>query len=144
LFYYNGFFIFIFIHIFFFFFKCYQLYHHHLLIPTLTPFTLPPSPVLKYIALQPNYSFCPFSSTLSPGLHPLLLFSPNLSTNCPSLLHTHHLLTNLLSQLFTTQPPAIPDTSTLHYNNRNTPKHTQVPQNPAAPPVTHPTSHLSF
>jgi hypothetical protein len=36
------------------------------------------------------------------------------------------------------QPPAIPDTSTLHYNNRNTPKHTQGPQNSAAP--THITS----
>jgi hypothetical protein len=33
-------------------------------------FTLPPPPVLQSIALLPNYSFCPFSSTLSPGLQP--------------------------------------------------------------------------
>jgi hypothetical protein len=53
----------------FFFFLYYQLYHHHLLIPTLTPFTFPPSPVLKSIAPLPNNSFCPFSPTLSPCPH---------------------------------------------------------------------------
>jgi hypothetical protein len=51
----------------FFFLYC-QLYHHHLLIPTLTPFTLPPSPMLKSIPLLPNNLFCPFSPTLSPCL----------------------------------------------------------------------------
>jgi hypothetical protein len=75
----------------------------------------------------------------------LLPFSPNLSPDCPTLLHTHHLLKNLLHQLYTTLTPAIPDISTLHYNNRYTPKHTQEPQNPAAPmphsPSTHSFSH---
>jgi hypothetical protein len=45
-------------------------------------------------------------------------------------------------------PPAIPDTNTLQYNNRNMSKHTQGPQNPAAPitlnPPTHPFSHHPF
>jgi hypothetical protein len=70
-----------------FFFLYYQLHHHYLLIPTLTPFTLPTSPVLQSIAVLPNYSFCPFSPTLPlPSPPPLppslpqpvtrLLFSP--------------------------------------------------------------------
>jgi hypothetical protein len=42
------------------------------------------------------------------------------------------LQTNLLYQLYTNQPLAIPNTSTFHYN-KNTPKHTQSSQNPAAP-----------
>jgi hypothetical protein len=42
-----------------------------------------------------------------------------------------HLLTSLLYQLYTPPAPEIPDTNTLHYNNRNTPKHTQGPQSPA-------------
>jgi hypothetical protein len=62
--YYCGVFTFIFIPIFFLY---YQLYHHYLLIPTLIPFTLPP-PVLKSIALLPNYSFYPFSSLFLPGI----------------------------------------------------------------------------
>jgi hypothetical protein len=88
-------------------------------------------PVLKSIALPPIYSSCPFSSTLSPCLHPSLNL-PNLLPHYHFLLHTHHPLTSLLYQLYTTQAPSIPDTSTLHYNNRNTPKHAQGPQNLAA------------
>jgi hypothetical protein len=65
-----GFFLNYFKAIFLFFFLYYQLHHHYLLIPTLTHFTLPPSPVLQSIAFLPNYSFCPFSSTLSPCLQP--------------------------------------------------------------------------
>jgi hypothetical protein len=83
----------------------YQLYHHYLLIPTLIPFTFLPSPVVKSIALLPYYSFCPFSSTLSHCPHLSILFSPNLSPDYPSLLHTHDLLTNLLYQLYTTPTP---------------------------------------
>jgi hypothetical protein len=60
---YCGFSIFISISIIFFVFLYNQLYHHHLLIPTLTSFTLPPSLVLQSILLAPNYSFCPFLST---------------------------------------------------------------------------------
>jgi hypothetical protein len=58
----------------------YQLYHHHLLILTLTPFSLPPSPVLKSIALLPNKSFCSFSTTLSPYTHPPPPILPQLVT----------------------------------------------------------------
>jgi hypothetical protein len=85
--------------------------------------------------------------TLSPSLHLSLPSSANLSPHYSSLLHTHHMLTNPLYQLYTTQPPPIPDTSTLHYN-RNTTKHTQGTQNQAAPmsllPLTHPSSCFPF
>jgi hypothetical protein len=76
---------------------------------------------------------------------PLILLQP--VTTLPLLLHTHRLLANLCTNFTQSQPPAILDTSTLHYN-RSTPKHTQGPKNPAAPtplpPLTHPTSHLPF
>jgi hypothetical protein len=46
------------------------------------------------------------------------------------------------------QPPAIPDSSTFHCNNRNTPQHKQGPQNPVTPihlpPPTQPFSHPPF
>jgi hypothetical protein len=61
-----------------FFFLYNYLYHHHLLIPTVTPFNLPPSPVLKSIALLHNNSFCPFSPTLSFCPHLSLPFSSKL------------------------------------------------------------------
>jgi hypothetical protein len=51
--------------------------------------------------------------TFSHVHHPLLS-SPSLSPHYPSLLHIHHLLTNLLYQLYTSQPLVIPDTSILH------------------------------
>jgi hypothetical protein len=60
------FFVFIFVSIYFLY---YQLHLHYLLIPNLTPFMLPSSPVLQSIAPLPNYSFCPFSSTLSSCLY---------------------------------------------------------------------------
>jgi hypothetical protein len=56
----------------------------------------------------------------------------------------------LLYHINFTQPkhPAIHHRSTLHYNNRNIPKHTQGTQKPAAPtllpPLTHPTYNLPF
>jgi hypothetical protein len=58
--------------------------------------------VLKSIALLPNYSFCPFFSTLSPCPHLPLPFFPNISLDYLSILH---LLTNLLYQLYTTPTP---------------------------------------
>jgi hypothetical protein len=132
-----GFFIFIFIPIFF-FLSVLSLHHHYLLTPSLS---------LLLLCYNPLFSF---PTTLSAPFHPIsppafnYLF-PNLSPHYPSLLHTHHLLTNLLYQLYTTPTPAIPDTSTLHYN-RNT--LTQGSQNPAAPTLlpslTHPTAHLPF
>jgi hypothetical protein len=65
-----------------------------------------------------------------------------LSPHYPSFIHTYHPLTSPLHQMYTTLVPAIPDTSTVHYNNRYTPRHTQGPQNPATsihfPPPTPP------
>jgi hypothetical protein len=96
----------------FFFSLYYQLHLHYLLIPILTPFTLPPSLVLQSIAVLPNYSFCPFSSILSPGFHLLLPPYHNLSPDFPSHLYSLHLVINLLYQTYSTLTPAIPDTST--------------------------------
>jgi hypothetical protein len=67
----------------------------------LSPLHSPPSPVLKSIAFLSSYSFCPFLSTLSCP-HLPLPFSSNLLPDYPFLLHTHHLQTNLLYQLYTT------------------------------------------
>jgi hypothetical protein len=47
------------------------------------PFNLSLSPVLKSIALLPNYSFCPFRSTLSP--------CPHLSSHSPPMCHQNTL-----------------------------------------------------
>jgi hypothetical protein len=96
------------------------------------PLTFSPFPVQQSIVLSPNYSFCPFSSTLSPCHHLFLLSSPNLLSYYLSLLCIQHLLTSLVYQLYTIPSPAIPDTSTFHYN-RNTPKYAQGPQNPTTP-----------
>jgi hypothetical protein len=74
----------------------------------------------KSIALLPNNSFCLFSSTLFSCPHCPLLFSPYLSPDYSSLLHNHCPLTNLLYNFTQPQATAIPDTSTLHYNSRNT------------------------
>jgi hypothetical protein len=95
-------FIFLFLYLLCFFFLYYQLYYTHLLNPTIIPFTLPPSPVLKSIDLFTNNLLCPFSPTLSPCPHLPLPFSPNLSPDYPTLLHIDHPLTNLLYQLHTT------------------------------------------
>jgi hypothetical protein len=77
-------------------------------------------------------TFCPFLSTFSLCLYIPLLSFPNMSPHYPSFLHTYHLLTSLLYNCTQAQHPAIPDTSTPNYNDRNTPKHAQAPQNPAA------------
>jgi hypothetical protein len=58
--------------------------------------------VLQSIVLPPNYTFCQFSSTLFP-----IFTSPS---HLPQpittfTLHTHHSLTSLLYQLYTTLVP---------------------------------------
>jgi hypothetical protein len=98
-------------------FSVWLTFHHYVLIPYTFPLLM-----LQSIVLPPNYSFCSFLSILSPCLclpHP------------PS--YTYHPQTSLLYQHTHPQPPAIFDTSILHYNSRNTPKHKQGLQNPAAP-----------
>jgi hypothetical protein len=62
-------FLFLFLILLSFFFLYFQFYHHYVLIPTLMPFNLPSSPVLKSISVLPNNSFCTFSPTLSPCHH---------------------------------------------------------------------------
>jgi hypothetical protein len=123
----------IFIPIFLFSFLYYQLYLHHLLILTLTLFILPPSPVLKSIALLPKYSFYPFSSTLFPHPQLTLPFFPTCHQTTPPF----YILTTCWPTYYTNftqvQLPEISDSNTLYYNNRNTLKYTQGPQNPAAP-----------
>jgi hypothetical protein len=52
--------------------------------------------VVQSIVLPSNYSFCPFSSTLSLCLHVPLKSFPNLLPYYPSLLHIQHLLIILL------------------------------------------------
>jgi hypothetical protein len=90
--------------------------------------------------------------TLSAPSHPL---SPPIFTSLSYPQTCHHTtlpfytVTShwLACRTNSTQPqlPAIPDTSTFHYNKRNTLKDTQRPQNPAAPipfpPPTHPFLH---
>jgi hypothetical protein len=63
---------------FLFFFLYYQLYHCYRLIPTLILFTLPPSPVLKSIALLPNNSF----DTSHPLSDPALTFPSHFPPTC--------------------------------------------------------------
>jgi hypothetical protein len=84
--------------------------------------------------------FLPLLIHSFPCLYLSLPSSPNLSPHYHSLLHTQYLLTIPTQP----QPPAIPDTSTLHYNNRNTPKHTQGPQNPATPITLNPPNQSFF
>jgi hypothetical protein len=112
------------------------------------PVTLLPSPVLESIALLPKYSFCPFLFTLSPCLHLSLSSSLNLSPHYTSLLHTHHLLTNLLYQLYTTPTPCNPLHRHPTLQQQKYPQtHTRATK-PSSPtlllPLTHPTSHLLF
>jgi hypothetical protein len=123
LFYYCGFFIFV--PIFFCFSLYYQLYHHHLLIPTLTTFTLPPSSVLKYITLLPNYSFCPFSSTPSPPTFPQPVtrlpisptHSPPADQSTIPTLHNPKPLQSRTQALYTTKTEIHSDTHKGHKTN---------------------------
>jgi hypothetical protein len=103
-------FLFLFIlHIVFFLYS--QFYHHHLLIPTVTPFTLPPSPMLKSIALLPNNSLI-----LS---HPLSLFSPS-----NPILNQHDTRLPLPP---THSPPTDQPTMTTSYNPKPLQSLTQAP-----------------
>jgi hypothetical protein len=92
-------------------------------------------------------------TTLSAPSHPLFPLSfPSPSHLPPTCHHTtppSYTLTTCWLAYSTNrtqpQPPAIPDTNTLYYNNRNTPKHTQGSQNPETlitlNPHTHSFSH---
>jgi hypothetical protein len=64
--------------------------------------------LLKSIALLPKNSFCPFLPTLSPDLTIPSHSPPTCHQITPSLLHTHHLLTNLQYQFYTTSTPCNP------------------------------------
>jgi hypothetical protein len=97
---------------FLFFFLYYQLHHHNLLIPILTPFTLSPSPVLQSIVLLLNYFFWNFSSMPLPS--PPLSILPQPVTTLPvpptysppadqPIVPTLHTTPNLLQSL--TQAP---------------------------------------
>jgi hypothetical protein len=128
-----------------FFFLYYQLYHHHLLIPTLTPFTLPPSLVPKSITVFPNNLFCPFSPTLSPCSHLLSPFSLNLPPDYSSLLYTHHALTNLVYQIYTTPTPCNPwHKHPLLQQQKYTQTHTRTTKmsSPCTASLTHPLQFL--
>jgi hypothetical protein len=134
---------------FYLYFYSYFLFSFHTINFTITIFSSlfsPPSLSLLLLCYNPLFSFPNILSapSLSPCLHLPITSSSNLSMQNHSLL----LLTNLLYQIYMTQTSAIPDTSTLHYNNRSTAKHTQEPQNSAAPtrllPLTHPTSASLF
>jgi hypothetical protein len=113
---------------------------------------LPSSLSLLLLCYNPLFSLLTTLSALSYLLSPPVFTSPS---NPPPTSHcttppSYTLTTRWLaySANFTQpQPPVIPDTCTLHYN-RNISKHTQEPQNLAAPipltPLTHSTSHPPF
>jgi hypothetical protein len=133
---------------FFFSFCTIKFHHHYILISPLFPFILPPSTVLQSIALLPKYSFGPLSSSLSPCLHLLLWSSPNLSQDYHSLLYTHHLLTNLLYQLYIIPTPCNPSHKhpTLQ-QQKYTQTHKKVTKSNSPHilmPLTHPTFCLHF
>jgi hypothetical protein len=118
---------------FFFFYFCIINSIITTLIPILILFTLPPSPVLQSIVLPPNYSFCPFSSTL----FPVFTFPSHSPPNCH---HTNQLLTSLLYQLHINPDPCNPwHTHPLRQHKYT--KHTQGLQNLATPITLNPPSH---
>jgi hypothetical protein len=137
--YYCGFFIFIFIPTFF-----STFYTINFTITILSSLLSPPSLSLFLLCYNPLVFF---PITLSA----LLIHSPHFSSSPNQTTFPFYTLTTCWPTYCTNftqpQPPIIPDTSTLPYN-RNTPKHTQGPQNPAAPilllPLTHSTSCLPF
>jgi hypothetical protein len=90
---------------------------------------LPPSFSLLFLYYNSLFSLPNTFSAPSHALCPLFI-----STSYPSpigyhsTLHSYTLTIHRLAYCTTCtqpQPPAIPDTRNLHYNNRNTPKHTQ-------------------
>jgi hypothetical protein len=127
--------------------------------------------------LYVNFIITIFSSLILPPLVSLLLRCYNSSSSLPTILSApsyalyshvftspsylpltcHHTIPpsytlNTCWLAYCTfiqpQPSAIPDTSTLHNNNRNIAKHTNGSQNPTAhlplPPLTHTTSRPPF
>jgi hypothetical protein len=107
---YYGFSIFIFIPIVFFFFLF--LYYQYYIIIFSSLFSTPSLFLLLLcwysLITAPTTHSAPSHLLSSPSPHLSLPFSPNLSPDYPSLLHTHHLLTNLLYQLYTTSKPSNP------------------------------------
>jgi hypothetical protein len=91
-------------------------YSYPLRFPSFACFTIHGSPS--------QLLFLPLFIYFLPRLYFPLLSFPNLSPHYPSILLTHHPLTRLLYQLYTPHTLAIHNTSTFHYNNRNTPKYT--------------------
>jgi hypothetical protein len=98
---------------------------------------LPPSLSLLFLCKNPLFFLQTTLSAPSHALSPPCLHLPSYSfpnchhTTLPSYTLTTHWLAYYNNSTHP-QPPAIPDISTLHYNNRYTPKHTQGPQNPEA------------
>jgi hypothetical protein len=127
----------IFFSFYFFFYSCII---NSIITILLSPFS---SSSLSLLLLYYNSLFS-LPTTLSAPSHPLFpLSSPvtqpvttiQLLPTCRHPTPPSYTLTTcwLASSTNCTQHPAIPDTNTLHYNNRNTPKHIQGPQNPANP-----------
>jgi hypothetical protein len=92
---------------------------------------------LLFLCYNPLFSLPTTFSTPSHPLSPPVFASPSHST--PTCHHTtppFYLCTTCWLAYCTNhtnpQPPASPDTSILHYNSRNRPKHIQGLQNPAA------------
>jgi hypothetical protein len=83
------------------------------------------SPVLQFILISPNYSFCPSHPlfALSSPLPPIL---PKLSPQYSSLLHTNHLLTSLLYQLYAIPAPCNPWQKQLTLQQKYTQTHTRA------------------
>jgi hypothetical protein len=109
---------------------------------------LPPSLSLLLLCYNALFSL---PTTLSASSHPLSpchhLPFPSSPILLPYAPPSYKLTTCWLAYWPTTPFPAIPDTSTLHYN-RNIPEHAQGQQNPAAPiplpPLPHSTSGPPF
>jgi hypothetical protein len=68
--------------------------------------------LLLFLCYSPLFSLtttlCTPSHPLSPCIYFPLLSFPNLTPHYPFLLHTHHPLTSLLYQLYTTLAPCNP------------------------------------
>jgi hypothetical protein len=108
---------FIFLFLFSFFFLYYQLHHHYVLIPTLSPFTLPASPVLQSSPLHPNYSSAPSHPILSQPVTRLPLsptHSPPSDQPPVPTLYNPNLLQSLTQAPYTTTTEIHPNTHKGH------------------------------
>jgi hypothetical protein len=126
-------------------FLYYYVFHHYYLILILALFTFSPFLILQPIVLPTNYS-----SFLPLHIHslPLSLFPPPILpqpvTTLPSILHTHHLLTRLLYELYTPLAPCNPwhQHPTLE-QQKYTEMHTRATK-PSSPHISSPTFCPSF